>query len=285
MITRKLSLNDEYPFTPGAYSLRFIRDLKFTLRGAPSYPVSLYPAYAFTERTVYLSAFNITTTGGYLVFNAECPEGLWSILLTFLKAPGTQVVRATNGIMVMVLETDQLPAPSSSFGQRRLVEPSRVTWLPRDLNTVGFTNEDVAVTSFTGAAGADVVLPLASGYNMQLGIQTDTVVLQAGARFGAGWVPASDVSAGTLPGLRMVNGILPVSGDIAVEVSSDLSLEKDAATGTLTIRAAPGGTTVASAVLVTTDSPIHHPPQRIIVQPIEVTPPATLPATLPWQAH
>jgi hypothetical protein len=250
--SEKLSNETPYPFTPATPdadlpAVAGILDAYLVIAGTPAAISPAAPA-TVTLISAVISGANIVYT-----FRADYALQRFTNTITVPRSGGIlQVTTATYPLITLLVDTERLPT-SSAGAIAAVVEPSRVIWdhevvssitVKNISRTAGVEDPDTLLTvyAYNPGAGNPAVVTLIDGYNTQWQVQGDELLLTTDAELGLGASPnygdTVDIpTPDTRPILQCLNGLLPVGGDIPLEVSDSLGLLTGDGTLTVTRRA------------------------------------------------
>jgi hypothetical protein len=260
MTTPKTSLQGIYPFAPpvGLYEepyLRGILDAFFVIQGEPTGPYTgpLYESSSATEEyvTPFVQLRRVAPgmTEVQYTFWAVEAGWYWEIVFAVPVTGGMGQVRnsdATSCTAVLIFDTELLYSGAPITVALR-VESGRTEWHIERLNELKLYN----IWRQNGEERRGVLLPfltiagaieLVDGYNTEwlYSSESTELAVTASAGLGKGRCPdygdtvgGGGSSAAEFDLVTTINGIAPRGGDILVEVSPSLGLQRSA--GKLTI--------------------------------------------------
>lgn len=254
MTTRHVSAQTPYPFEePAAFATRSILagilDAYFVIQGNPTGVSGGDRAYP------YIKLVDISPAGADYrwTFEAVADGNLWDIWFDLPTSGGLGQVSngdSTDCACVLIFDTGLL---YSGAGETMddYIEPSRTEWHTEQLEQVSFLN----IKRCNGNENAGILIPVAAyaggtikfenGYNTLVSFDEETaeLTIEAGTELGKGRDPgfgsvdettsSSASSAASSEGsnlfdyVSVINGIRPVNGDIPVDVSNSLGLQRE----------------------------------------------------------
>lgn len=234
--SEKLSNETTYPFTPATLdadlpAIAGILDAYLIIAGTPAVLPSAAPA-AVTLLSATISGANIIFS-----FRADYALQRFTNTITIPRSGGIlQITTSSYPLITLLVDTERLPT-SSYTGLTAVVEPSRVVWDHEAVATLTLKNitradgvEDpdtlVTVYAYNPGVGNPAVITLIDGYNTELSVVDDELLITADAELGLGASPdygdTIPTTPDTRPILQCLNGLLPQGGDIPLELSDAL---------------------------------------------------------------
>jgi len=225
-----------YPFTPSAEPYRLIcsgiKDCCFNITA------DVLNGTTGTQ-LVCLKDYIVTPSFITLVFKVICPKG--STLITFkidrTSSPTLITKRADKTDSVIIINLDDMPTTSVNNINIE-IEPTKVIWQTTEVANITFINEEriwninnrdnLAETILKTINKGDT-LKLVDGYNCALSYdeQRETLTIKGIAGAGKGYpetVPWNDIPLiQDLSGLKSINGITGLNGNIDIKFSKYLS--------------------------------------------------------------
>lgn len=249
MTTRHVSGQTAYPFEEPSSSadrelVEGILDAFFVIQGAPD-----STGVAPDRDWPYVKLISITDQGTEYRyrFNAVKDTDLWQIDMDVLKTGGPGQVRV--GSSVMIFDTAITYSGADQTGLELFIEPGRTAWHTRGVSDFSFYNiercegvEDPTVlhSVTTWSSGT---LNVIDGYNTLVDYADGALQFTGGAGLGKGQDPGFGDECTSPPdptpvvnAILSINGLIPQQGDIPVEVSPSLWLEREEGKLTIHVR-------------------------------------------------
>jgi len=260
MSTRHVSAQQDYPFVPvlsdaDSDIVSGILDVFFVVQGDPD---TMLPASSTSEDnsvapTVHLISYNAGASTTELVFEAVSSLGhVWYMTFDVPNQVGTasdlgSVYNTDPGDSTGVLifsSSDIIDAGSGSCYIK--VEPCRTQWHIERVKSLSFLNSPECAGDLNDeeilylSVGGESSLDWANGYNTNISFSSNTLTISAGVGNGLGHtdegnlpydelcdVPYFGSSSSSEAGpIYTVNGLIPTNGDIPVDTSAALGLQR-----------------------------------------------------------
>jgi hypothetical protein len=266
--TRHLSARGWYPFIEPNIEPKFsivgldliafnVLDISIIINGVHSGTVAPIPY----PKTALIGVVNTGTPTKQLTFRSTFTDGRYwqySISIPVLNTPVYPIINAAAKVRAVYIHQDIWTSPIGPGDVFELeVEPSRVQWYVESVGDLAFKNitrcnsvEDVDTlyTVLDTSLLAGDPIQMADGYNTTVTYENGELHFQSGAGLGLGRMPnLGNTDVGSCPepditsvldSVLTINGLLPVSGDIPLQVSQSLYIDKEQ--GQITIRKKQG---------------------------------------------
>jgi len=263
MSTRHVSAQQDYPFVPtlsaaNATITSGILDVFFVVQGDADVlmPSSSAAPAVSTGRapTVHLISYSAGATTTELVFEAMNSSGQsWFITFDVPNQVGTvsdigSVSSSGPGDATGVLVFSSADIINAGSGTCYIqVEPCRAQWYTEHVQSLSFLNspacaDDPEEEILTLSVGGESSMDWADGYNAAVSYSSDVLTLSVGVGNGLGFTDEGDISyedpcpvdygdgssssSYSAEPVFTINGLLPTNGDIDVDTSAALGLQR-----------------------------------------------------------
>lgn len=251
MSTRHISAEGDYPFVPpltGSIQdlAKGLLDMYIVIQGSPSgsgpaidYPTTTLQSAVASGAGCILTFRSTFTDGSYWEYTFTVTDFSIDGTIEQLSPVGGDV---TGMLVYTATRLSEVTYPVNTVSE---IEPARVQWHVESTAEILFQNitrcnsvedEDTLVDVLNTNELGDDVIRIEDGYNTKVSLVEGSLVFEGGAGLGKGRMPdLGNTDTGVCPepaldavveGVLTINGLLPENGNIALEVSKELYLER-----------------------------------------------------------
>ena len=255
MNNRHVSADDVYPFLPQPLQpsalndiiVKSIKEIFSVIRGAPDLNTGTpLDAPRATLRVLVVSPNNYQLLLSYYYTEGQVWD--YEIAISTLGLSGIQSIEAVTNDrsrITAIVDIDHLEQilvtpPALHY----ILEPSRTVWAIEEVNKITLSNIErcnsvetpnnlIVVETYDSGNSS---MSIGNGYNTALSYAGNTLSIDADINLGQGTAPdfgnnvggCEAVDPNQIDGIFSINGLVPVDGDISLEVSAGLAMEQTA---------------------------------------------------------